>query len=75
VDAVASSSVDLALANISPEGIVRLAPDLLRVLRPGGLLIASGFEKGEVDQVQAALPPAIEVRHKNNWSVLVTSRS
>jgi ribosomal protein L11 methyltransferase len=71
VDAVAAASCDLVVANISPEAIVELAPDLVRVLRPGGVLLASGFELQEVGQVQAALPPAREVRHKGNWALLV----
>jgi ribosomal protein L11 methyltransferase len=69
-DAVSSASADLVLANISPEAIVLLAPELVRVLRPGGTLLASGFEKNEVERVRAVLPPAAEVRHKNNWSLL-----
>jgi ribosomal protein L11 methyltransferase len=73
VDAVAAGSCDLVVANISPEAIVGLAPDLLRVLRPGGVLLASGFELREVRQVQTALPPAREVRHKGNWALLVAS--
>jgi ribosomal protein L11 methyltransferase len=51
VDAVASGSVDLVVANISPEAIIQLAPDLVRVLRPGGILLASGLEIVEVEQV------------------------
>jgi len=70
VDAVASGVVDLAMANISPEAIVALAPDLLRVLRPGGVLLASGFELHEVEQVRAALPTAREVREKGNWALV-----
>ena len=57
VDAVAANSVDLVVANINPPAIVQLAPEFLRVLRPGGVLLASGFEIDEVAQVQAALPP------------------
>src|SRR5947208_10319947 len=60
VDAVAPGVVDVAMANISPEAIVALAPDLLRVLRAGGVLLASGFELHEVEQVKAALPTARE---------------
>jgi ribosomal protein L11 methyltransferase len=71
VDAVAPGSVDLAVANISPEAIVQLAPDLMRVLRPGGVLLASGFELGEVDRVSAALPFVRERRDKGNWSLVV----
>jgi ribosomal protein L11 methyltransferase len=73
VDAVAAGTCDLVVANISPEAIIQLAPDLLRVLRPGGVLLASGFELREVRQVQAALPPAREVRQKGNWALLVAS--
>jgi ribosomal protein L11 methyltransferase len=71
VDAVRSASVDLVVANISPEAIVQLAPDLVRVLRPGGLMLASGFELPEVDQVRAALPGVREVREKGNWALVV----
>src|SRR4051812_15076376 len=71
VDAVAVGVVDVAMANISPEAIVALAPDLLRVLRPGGVLLASGFELHEVEQVKAALPTPREVREKGNWAMVV----
>jgi ribosomal protein L11 methyltransferase len=70
VDAVAGGCVDLVVANISPEAIVQLAPGLRRVLRPGGILLASGFEFQEVDKVKAALPGACEVREKGAWALL-----
>lgn len=73
VDAVASGSVDLVVANINPETIVRIAPDLVRVLRRGGVLLASGLEIPEVEEVKAVLPPAREVRFKGNWALVVTS--
>jgi len=72
VDAVADSSADLVVANINPPVIVRLAPDLLRVLRPGGVLLASGFEAADVERVQSALPPSREVRKKGDWALIVT---
>jgi ribosomal protein L11 methyltransferase len=71
VDAVATGAVDLVMANISPEAIVALAGDLLRVRKPGGVLLASGFEAHEVAQVRAALPEAREVRHKGKWALVV----
>ena len=71
VDAVAAGAVDLVMANISPEAIVVLAGDLLRVRKPGGVLLASGFETHEVEQVRAALPEAREVRHKGKWALVV----
>jgi ribosomal protein L11 methyltransferase len=73
VDAVEAGSCDLVVANISPEAIVELAPDLVRVLQPGGVLLASGFELREVEQVQAALPSAREVRQKGNWALMAAS--
>jgi ribosomal protein L11 methyltransferase len=71
VDAVASGCVDLVVANISPEAIIRLAPDFGRVLRSGGTLLASGFEINEVEQVRAALPHAREAREKGTWALIV----
>jgi len=74
-DAVADAAIDLVVANISLEAIVRLAPDLLRVLRPGGVLLASGFELTEVEQVRAALPPACELRTKGMWALLISPKT
>jgi ribosomal protein L11 methyltransferase len=72
VDAVAIGSMDLAMANISPEAILALAPDLQRVLRPGGVLLASGFELHEIDMVRTALGGG-EVRRKGNWGLIINS--
>jgi len=71
VDAAASQSFDLVLANISPEAICALSQDLLRVLKPGGTLLASGFETHEIAQLRAALPTAREVREKGKWALIV----
>jgi ribosomal protein L11 methyltransferase len=74
VDAIADASADLVVANISPQAIISLAPDLLRVLRrPGGVILASGFERDEVELVKARLPPAHEVREKANWALIVVA--
>lgn len=72
-DAVRSEVSDLTVANISPEAIIELAPDLVRSLRPRGILLASGFESHEVDRVQGALGPAREIRRKGNWALTVSS--
>jgi ribosomal protein L11 methyltransferase len=81
-EAVTTASVDLVVANINPETIVRIAPDLVRVLRPGGVLLVSGLELpevrgrnqarlAEVERVKAALPPAREVRYKGDWALVI----
>jgi ribosomal protein L11 methyltransferase len=74
VDAVRSGSVDLAIANISPEGIIALAPELLRALNPAGVLLVSGFDGNEVDQIRAVLPQPAEVRLKGNWALIAMQR-
>lgn len=75
-DAVRSGVANIVVANISPEAIIRLAPDLLRVLKPAGILLASGFEIHEVDAVRSALPEPGDVRTKGNWALLaVASRT
>ena len=73
VDAVATASVDVVVANISPEAIMQIAADLTRVLRSGGVLLASGLEVNEVEQVTAAVPPARDVRYKGNWALIIAS--
>ncbi|HLN03942.1 MAG TPA: 50S ribosomal protein L11 methyltransferase [Bryobacteraceae bacterium] len=76
-NAIRSRSIDLAVANINPEGIISLAPELVRVLRPGGLTITSGFEIPDVAAVQAELEnQGAKVRSshtKGSWSALVAS--
>src|SRR5437016_3064124 len=67
VDAVASGAADLVMANISPEAILQLAAELMRALKPAGVLLASGFEGSEVLQVRSAFPAEREVRYKGNW--------
>jgi ribosomal protein L11 methyltransferase len=70
-DAAATGAADLVLANISPEAIAQLSRDLVRVRKPDGVLLASGFEVHEVEQVRAALPATREVRQKGDWALLV----
>lgn len=69
-DAVATGAADVVVANINPETILRLAPDLLRVRRAGGILLASGLERSDVALVRQALPPVREIREKGEWALL-----
>ena len=75
VDAVRSGVADVTIANISPEAVIQLAPDLMRSLGPGGLLMASGFEVHEAAWIQKALPPIREVRQDGTWALAVIPRS
>jgi ribosomal protein L11 methyltransferase len=70
-DAVKKGTADLVVANISPEAIVALAPDLLRVRRAGGVVLASGFELHEIALIEAALGAAREVRTERSWALVV----
>jgi ribosomal protein L11 methyltransferase len=49
---------DLIVANISPAWISDLALEWVRVLKPGGRAILSGFEAGDIARVSAALEAA-----------------
>jgi ribosomal protein L11 methyltransferase len=76
-DAIRTCSVDLVVANISPDAIIALAPELIRVLRALGRMIVSGFETPEVADVQLALERAggtlCSSHAKGTWSALVAS--
>jgi len=74
-DAVRSGAVDLVVANISPEAILALAPEFVRVLRAGGTLVASGFNFSEADAVKAALAGVREIRQKGEWAAVVAAAS
>jgi ribosomal protein L11 methyltransferase len=77
-DAVRTGSVDLVVANISPEAVIALAPELMRTLRAGGVAIVSGFEEPEVADVEAALAASgarvRESHAKSGWNVVVADR-
>lgn len=70
VDAVASGAADVVVANISPEAIVKLGPDLLRARRAGGVLLASGLEAADIPVVRAKMPEPREVRRKGEWALM-----
>jgi len=77
-DAIRTGSADLVVANISPETIIALAPELMRVARVGSAVIVSGFEQAEVAGVEAVLSAGgatvRESHTKNSWSLLVADR-
>jgi ribosomal protein L11 methyltransferase len=71
VDAVRSAVADVVVANLTAEVIVPLAEQLLRAVRPGGVVLLSGIERHEVEMVRAAVRGVSEVRVKGNWVLLV----
>ena len=69
-DAVAPGIADIVVANIHPEAILALRGELLRVRKPGGVLLASGIESHELDALLAVVP-ALSVRRKGDWALVV----
>ena len=73
-NAIRAGTADLVVANISPEAIVELGSDLWRTLRPGGVLLASGFEIQELEQLKAALGEC-EFRQKGRWMLAIALKA
>ena len=70
---------DLVLANIIARVIAQLAPALLRAVRPGGLLIASGIIQERRDEAVGPLIAAglTDIREvvENDWVTLIGRRA
>jgi ribosomal protein L11 methyltransferase len=68
---------DIVVVNISSSAIVEMMPDLVRALRRGGLLIASGFMAGTERQVfeaaEAAHLSPLRVDADGDWRCFVAS--
>jgi ribosomal protein L11 methyltransferase len=73
-DAIRAASAGLVVANISPEAIIMLAPEVVRVLHKGGKGILSGFEAAEVPAVEMALraegAAVVELHSKGSWTAM-----
>ncbi|HUG84091.1 MAG TPA: 50S ribosomal protein L11 methyltransferase, partial [Euzebya sp.] len=64
-------------ANIITDKLMALAPDLVRLLRPEGTLVASGIAVDRMDEAAAAFTAAgIALSHRpgTEWSVLIGHR-
>jgi len=70
---------DILTVNILAAVIIRLAPSVREVVRPGGLIIASGIIRERADDVTAALTAegfdAIRVRTLGEWVALAARRT
>jgi ribosomal protein L11 methyltransferase len=71
---VADHSADLLAANISPAWIADLAAEWVRILKPGGTALLSGFEAADVAFVSQALKGAgariVEERGERDWRMI-----
>lgn len=69
---------DLVTANLLAEIILRLADDVMRVLRPGGVFIASGIYENREDQTARALREAgfveMERLREERWTALIVRK-
>jgi ribosomal protein L11 methyltransferase len=71
--AAVDGQFDLVLANILAPTLIALAPELRRVLAPGGHLVLSGVLADHHDHVIAALAPlrVIETTTRSGWACVV----
>ena len=71
VRSLRDAAVDVAIANIDAETLVELAPELLRVRRPAGRLVLSGFPVRDLDRVRAAYGRPFARLEKDGWIALI----
>jgi ribosomal protein L11 methyltransferase len=69
-DTVASGWADLTVANISGTVLLAIMDDLLRVTKPGGLLVLTGFTSAELPAFQSLLRGE-QTLFSEEWSCLV----
>lgn len=78
LDEPLSADFDLAMANISAEVIVEMAPVLAEVLRPDGVLIVAGFSSESAERVSTALARTGLVVERaladGDWRALIARR-
>ncbi|MDD2336832.1 MAG: 50S ribosomal protein L11 methyltransferase [Geobacteraceae bacterium] len=76
--AMVTGSFDIVLANILAEDLVRMAPDLVARVNPGGLLILSGIliekETMVIDGYGNSTMTLAEVSREGEWSCIVFQR-
>ncbi len=68
---VRDGSVNLVVANINAETLVELAPEILRVIRPEGAAILSGFPDRHLARVREAFGGRGEVLGKDEWRAVI----
>ena len=75
----AARVADLIVVNISSTAVVALMPDVARALRPGGLLVGSGFIDVGAAEVEAAAVAAglrpVSIEAGEEWHCIVAAGS
>lgn len=69
-DAIASEWADLTVSNISGTVLLAIMDDLLRITKPGGLLVLTGFTSAELSTFQSLLGSE-RTLFSDEWSCLV----
>ena len=70
VDAMASGTADVVVANIEWDVLVALKAELRRVLKPGGRVVLSGIPRERLEAVRAAYGDG-EALEKEGWAALL----
>lgn len=68
-DALAGDVFDVTMANISGTVLLSILDDLLRITRPGGMLILTGFTEAECARFQEMFPDAA-ASTRDSWACL-----
>jgi ribosomal protein L11 methyltransferase len=70
-DAIEANTADLLVANINPEALAAMAPELARVLRPNGTALLSGLEGDDATEIRTAVRGTLKAEHrKGDWWLL-----
>lgn len=71
-DCIAPAACDVVVANISETVLLAIMDELLRILKPGGKLILTGFPEWQLAAFQSVLENA-SVTALNDWRCVVSS--
>lgn len=73
-DCLRSECADVVVANISPSVLLAISDDLLRIARPGGAFVLTGFEQHEAITIGDIFPPA-QTLGEEGWACVISRAS